>query len=67
MTKENILFDRLGVYSYRLKTQTLKTEGGKITTYYTVIWSMKYGESSEIKQEISKEEYEYLLKELKEN
>ncbi|MBO7213990.1 MAG: hypothetical protein J6V66_00685 [Clostridia bacterium] len=64
MTKESILFERLGVYSFDLKTKTLRTGDKKITTYYWVIWYCKHGGSSEIKQEITKEEYEFLLKEL---
>jgi hypothetical protein len=64
MTKESILFNRLGVYSFDLKTQTLRREEKKIATYYWVTWHCKYGETAVIKQEISKEEYELLLKEL---
>lgn len=64
MTKESILFNKLGVYSFNLKTKTLRTEDKKVTTYYWVVWSCKYGENCKIKQEITKEEYEFLLKEL---
>ena len=64
MTKESILFDGLGVYSFDLRTKTLRTENKKITTYYWVNWYCKYGESDGTKQEITKEEYEFLLKEL---
>ena len=64
MTKESILFNRLGVYSFDLKTKTLRTEDKKVATYYWVIWKCKYGECRELKQEISKQEYECLLEEL---
>ena len=64
MTKASIFFDKLGVYSFDLKTKTLRTADKKITTYYWINWYCKYGESSEIKQEITKEEYEFLLNEL---
>ena len=64
MIKESILFDKLGVYSFELKTETLRTEDKKVTTYYWVIWNCKYGERSEIVQDISKEEYEFLLEKL---
>ena len=43
MTKESILFERLGVYSFDLKTKTLRTGDKKITTYYWVIWYCKHG------------------------
>lgn len=64
MTKESILFDRLGVYNFSLNTATLKTKDKEVTTYYSVIWRCEYGERSELKQDISKEEYDFLLKEL---
>lgn len=59
MTKES---NRSGVYSYRLEPRTLETENYKITAYYSEISYSKYGESDEIRQEISKED-DYLLKE----
>ena len=62
MTKESIFFDYFEVYSFNLKTETLRTEDKKITTYYSVVWHRKNG--CDIGQEISKEEYELLLKEL---
>lgn len=64
MTKESIFFDKLGVYSFDLKTRTLRIEDKKVTTYYWVTWYCKYGSCSEKEQEITKEEYEFLLKEL---
>lgn len=65
MTKESIFYNRSGARLSELKTQTLKAENGKVVTYYTVIWNLKHGElgcGGEIKQEILKEEYDYLLK-----
>lgn len=60
MTKESIYYQRMFGHKktqYRLKTITLKTSDKKITTYYFAVFG-----NDEF--EISKEEYECLLKEL---
>lgn len=65
MTKESILYNRLSINYFTLRTYTLRTEQYKTTTtYYYVKWFCDYGLSEPLEQEISKEEYEYLLKEL---
>jgi len=65
-TKEKIFFDKANVYAYSLETKTLITSGGHtdtcVTTYYKVIWYRKG--LTDMEQEISKDEYEFLLKEL---
>lgn len=63
MKKESILYDILGIYSYELKTHTLITEDKKVTTYYQVVWHRKA--LTEIEQDITKQEYDFLLQELK--
>lgn len=61
MTKETIYYQRMFGHKelqYELETNTLKTNDKKITTYYYAIFGND-------KFEISKEEYECLLEELK--
>lgn len=64
MTKESILYDGLGIYSFTLRTFTIRTGDKNVVTSYFVKWLCEYGPQDNIEQEISKEEYEYLLKEL---
>ena len=69
MTKEEIFYKHYDVRYYQLSTRTIKTDKGiitkGITTDYYVEWHTSRGT---LNQEISKEEYEVLLKELeKEN
>ena len=66
MTKESILFNGLKVFSYDLRTKTLKGEKGIVRTIYEVEWrtANAYVLCDTIIQEITEEEYEFLLKEL---
>ena len=60
MTKESIYYQKKFGYKklqYRLETNTLKTSDKKITTYYYAVFDND-------RFEISKEEYDCLLKEL---
>ena len=61
-TKEKIFFDKANVYAYSLETKTLVTSDVHVTTYYKVVWFRKG--LTDMEQEISKDEYEFLLKEL---
>lgn len=67
MTKQEIFYNRLGVYVYELSQRVIKGENGRVNTCYEVIWKCKYLPeslvSNSIRQQVSKEEYEFLLKE----
>ena len=67
MTKQEILFNLLGVFTYSLDTKVVSGERNKVNKYYYVTWKCKYTDyliGNEIRQEITKEEYDCLLKEL---
>ena len=67
MTKQEILFNGLKVFSYSLDCKVVLDEYKIVRKYYTVTWKCNCTNSligNEIKQEITKEEYEHLLKEL---
>ena len=67
MTKQDIFYYRLGVYISELKQEVSKTEKGSINVCYIVKWKCKYPPTAllndVIEQEVTKQEYEYLLKE----
>lgn len=67
MTKQDIFYYRLGVYISELEQKVNKTEKGGIDIRYIVKWKCKYRPTTLlenlIEQEVSKEEYEFLLKE----
>lgn len=67
MTKQDIFYNRLWVYISEFKQKVNKTEKGGIDIRYIVKWKCKYPPTTLlenfIEQEVTKEEYEYLLKE----
>lgn len=63
MTKEEIFYRTMGCAGFELKSLT-KVDENEYTTFYTVVWHSNDGvRCSEV--EITKEEYDVLLKELK--
>lgn len=64
MTKEEIFYRTMGCAGFELKTLT-KVDENKFTTFYTVAWYSE--DKSRYSEEIiTEEEYDVLLKELKE-
>lgn len=63
MISERVILNKSQSFRFDLKTVTFKSMTNKLVTVYCVYWHYKFG--GEVREEITKEEYDFLVEELK--
>ena len=63
MISESVILNKSKSFRFDLKTVTFKSMTNKLVTVYCVYWHYKFG--GEVREEITKEEYDFLIEELK--